>query len=154
VAVTAPAVRLDTFVLGLTPAPRRIALWIDVEGAGHDVLEGLRHVADRVALVHVEVETVEVWVGQKLAADVDALMAGWGFAPLARGFWYAQRDVVYAHTRVLAAERGAIRPVVWEAWLRSYPRRWVEDRAKRGRRAGLEVAVRGRHDLIALRPGV
>lgn len=72
-----------------------IVLWIDVEGAAYEVLEGSKGVMDKVACVHVEVETEEVWDGQRLKEDVDKLMRSYGFVSVARGKFDFQHDVVY-----------------------------------------------------------
>lgn len=57
------AVRLDSFLTQEYADKKRGAMWIDVEGHAYQVLEGLREAQDRVYLIHVEVETQEVWPG-------------------------------------------------------------------------------------------
>lgn len=121
-AVSIPTVRLDGFIGGLTPPPARVALWIDVEGSAFDVLQGVENVRERVVLIHVEVETVEIWDGQKLAPEVDALARRFGFVALARGFWESQHDVVYVSARALAASPLRIRALAGAVWVRSAPR--------------------------------
>lgn len=91
--VEVESVRLDTFVCGLNSVPESVALWIDVEGAAFELLEGMRYVQDRVKLVHVEVETSEIWHGQKLKSDVVLLMKRMGFIELARGFPIGRNDI-------------------------------------------------------------
>ena len=88
------AVRLDRYVERLTPAPRQVALWIDVEGAACEVLEGLTGIVEKVALVHVEVETREFWQGQRLKPAVEALARDMGLMTLARGEDPDQHDLV------------------------------------------------------------
>jgi FkbM family methyltransferase len=72
--------RLDTLLSRECPHAARIALWIDVEGAACEVLEGLSGVAERVQLLHVEVETAPV-IGahQKLYPEVKDLLGRLGF---------------------------------------------------------------------------
>ena len=98
--VVVPAVRLDTFVGRMDPVPRSIALWIDVEGGAFEVIEGIGGIADRVALIHVEVETKPFWVGQRLAGQVMDLARLLGFIPLGRGRHPDQHDLVLIHRSV------------------------------------------------------
>ncbi len=71
--------RLDGFIGTHYGKSRDIALWIDVEGAGYEVLEGIGNIMDRVRLVHVEVDRIENRKGQRFEADVDRLMEECGF---------------------------------------------------------------------------
>jgi FkbM family methyltransferase len=76
--------RLDTFLADKCPADARLALWIDTEGAAHEVIEGLSGVADHVHLLHVEVETSPcIGSDQKLYPQVKSLLQRMGFAELA-----------------------------------------------------------------------
>lgn len=76
--------RLDTFLADKCAADARLALWIDTEGKTYEVIEGLEGVAERVQLLHAEVETSPcIGAGQKLYPQVRALLAGLGFAELA-----------------------------------------------------------------------
>ena len=93
-----PATRLDTFVSGLRSAkPLTVALWIDVEGAGFEVLEGILGIRDEVCVIHIEVETERFWQQQRLLPDVLMLMRGFGFSPLARSQGGKQFDVVFVN---------------------------------------------------------
>jgi len=67
--------RLDSFPVGNA---RNIALWIDVEGTGYQVLEGITGIITNTKFVHIEVETEPVWKGQKTARDIVSLMTGYG----------------------------------------------------------------------------
>ena len=76
--------RLDSFLADKCAADARLALWIDTEGKAYEVIEGLSGLAERVQLLHVEVETSPcIDAGQKLYPQVRALLAGLGFAQLA-----------------------------------------------------------------------
>lgn len=119
VQVTVEAVRLDSHLDSLAAASATVALWIDVEGASHEVLEGVRGLADRLVLLHLEVETREFWRGQKLKQDVLALGRNLGFVPLARGRTEEQHDVVLVQQKVLAAYPFRIRAFVSLARLAS-----------------------------------
>ena len=61
-----PMVRLDSI---LTDAGDSVALWIDTEGGAFEVLEGAASCLARTTLIHVEVETIEFWTGQRTEAS-------------------------------------------------------------------------------------
>jgi len=88
------SVRIESFLAREYPKSSSVALWIDVEGHAHSVLEGIGGAKDRVKLVHVEVETSEMWPKQKIEADVMRLAASMGLVPIARGADSVQRDLV------------------------------------------------------------
>lgn len=117
VQVTVEAVRLDSCLGQLVPVPASVALWIDVEGAAYEVLEGTRGLAERLVLLHLEVETREFWQNQKLKPEVLALASSLGFVPLARGRTEEQHDLVLVQRRVLAAYPFRIGALVWLARL-------------------------------------
>ncbi|HEY4210577.1 MAG TPA: FkbM family methyltransferase [Steroidobacteraceae bacterium] len=76
--------RLDTFLADKCASDAHLALWIDTEGKAHEVLEGITGVAERVDLVHVEVETTPcIGSNQKLYPQVKALLGRLGFTELA-----------------------------------------------------------------------
>lgn len=88
------AVRIDSFLTHEYPGMMSTAMWIDVEGYAHEVVQGIRDVQDRVNLIHVEVETKEIWPGQKVESDVLALANSMGFILVARGAHEVQRDLI------------------------------------------------------------
>jgi len=83
-AVSVPTARLDAF-LGSRCAPDScLALWIDVEGAAYQVIEGTAGIAQQAQLIHVEVETVPcIAATQRLYPEVKALLRKFGFRELA-----------------------------------------------------------------------
>lgn len=95
-----PSVRLDTFILNQDYIFENIALWIDVEGVSYEVLEGLERIKDRISVIHVEVETKEVWYGQRKKSDVEELMKCMGFVLLAQGFSEIQPDLVFLNKQI------------------------------------------------------
>jgi FkbM family methyltransferase len=112
-------VRLDTLLGGVLPEPAgAIALWIDVEGAAYEVLEGIHGIRERVCLVHVEVETSAFWEGQRLWPDIVALMRRLGFTPVARRPGDGQFDVVFVNDRWLAHSRALVSGATFLAWAR------------------------------------
>lgn len=88
------AVRIDSFFTQEYPGMKSTAIWIDVEGYAYEVLLGIRDVQDRVNLIHVEVETREIWPEQKVESDVLALANSMGFVLVARGAHEVQRDLI------------------------------------------------------------
>jgi FkbM family methyltransferase len=102
------SVSVESFLLREYPRASSVALWVDVEGHAHTVFGGLGSVADRVKLIHVEVETGELWSGQKLEADVLRLASSLGFVAVARGAHSLQRDVILVSHSWYAADRTRI----------------------------------------------
>jgi len=90
-------VRLDEyFSAELKSKPA--AMWIDVEGAAFQVINGASDVMKNTMFAHVEVETDYIWDGQKLKNDVDELLRRNGFIEIVRP-WNSSRkkqfDVLY-----------------------------------------------------------
>lgn len=96
--VSLDAVRIDSFLAQAHPESRRVAMWIDVEGHAYEVLESLREVKDFIYLIHIEVETGEIWQGQKIEKDVLALAQNMGFILVAHGAHEIQRDLILINT--------------------------------------------------------
>jgi FkbM family methyltransferase len=83
-AVQVKTMRLDTFLADKCPPNARLAVWIDTEGKAFEVIEGIAGIAERVHLLHVEVETTPcIGSDQKLYVEVRALLEQLGFAELA-----------------------------------------------------------------------
>lgn len=120
--VSVQAVRLDDFVRTAAPKARRIAVWVDVEGAEAEVLEGLEGIMDRIVLLHVETATKAMHVGQRLLGDVDALMTKCGMKQIGQhmdgGHW---GDLLYVR-QSLPPQRYLL-PVVAAYLLKLFPRR-------------------------------
>lgn len=133
VKVPVNAVRLDTHLDSLAPPPVTVALWIDVEGASFEVLEGVRNLGSRLLFLHLEVETLEFWKGQKLKPEVLALARSLGFEQLARGRTEEQHDVVLIHNALSAEHPFKLNIVLWLARLGSLNLRAVA------------ACLRGRH---------
>ena len=110
--VRLPAVRIDSFLKRDYPMSSSVALWIDVEGHGYSVIEGMSGAKDRVTLMHVEVETSEIWPGQKVEADVLRLAARMEYIPLACGAHAVQRDVILASCAWYLANRSRIHAIL------------------------------------------
>lgn len=111
------AVRIDSFLSRDYPKAVSAALWVDVEGHGYAVLDGMRGAREQVKLMHVEVETSEVWPGQKIEADVLRLAASMDFIVVARGANALQRDVILANRAWYTTNRRRMHALLWLARL-------------------------------------
>jgi FkbM family methyltransferase len=101
--VEVPTHRIDDLILGRPVARHRIGLWIDVEGAEYEVLEGMPGIADRVVAVHVETSNEPRWDGQKPLRDLVRLMTQHGFRVCGKNFGDAPEawgDVVFVRDEV------------------------------------------------------
>jgi FkbM family methyltransferase len=116
-AIEIDAVRLDTFIRSLDIVPDSVALWIDVEGAAYEVLEGIEKVCDRIKLIHVEVETEAFWEGQRLKADVEDLARSMGFITLARGRFEPQHDLVLMNGNTFSESPFKYKRMLYAAWI-------------------------------------
>jgi FkbM family methyltransferase len=110
--VALEAVRVDGFLNNEYPSASKVAAWVDVEGHSYGVLKGMESAADRIKLIHVEVETKEVWPGQKLEDEVLALAADMGFVALARARGDVQRDVILVNESWYAANKASIHKIL------------------------------------------
>ncbi len=115
--ITAESIRVDTFINSMMPSPEKIALWIDVEGAAFEVLEGIAGVSDRVGLIHVEVETVGAWESQRLKPDIVKLLEDFGFILLARGRIEEQHDLVFVNRIHFDKSPGKFKLIVLLAYI-------------------------------------
>ena len=115
--VAVAAVRLDD-ALAAESGP--LALWIDVEGAGYEVVEGIAGLRDRICVINLEIETQSFWQQQRLGPDVVAALRELGFTPIARGpGGDLQFDVVFVNDHWLRAAGLAIRICVAQALARA-----------------------------------
>jgi FkbM family methyltransferase len=99
--VAVPATTADIVFGQSRFATGRVCLWIDVEGAIEKVLRGATQTLYKAQSIMVEVEDYAQWEGQWLSANVDAVLAEYGFFPIARDFEYEhQYNVIYVKTEV------------------------------------------------------
>jgi FkbM family methyltransferase len=113
--------RLDTFLIDRCPARARLALWIDSEGKAHEVIEGMAAIADRVQLLHVEVETSAcIGANQNLYADVRAQLGRLGFTEMATDQPSIARQFNVLFVRAALPRGVRFRVKAWQAraWLR------------------------------------
>ena len=122
--VSVESVRLDDYIKAEAPDNNSIALWIDVEGAGYEVLEGIESITNNITFLQVEVETEEIWHGQKLKKDIQPLMETYGFIEIGRGKHERQHDLVYINQRYFNNNRAKCNALVSLAVFFYYVRKW------------------------------
>jgi len=74
--------RVDEFLLSRHPEARRVGLWIAVEGAEFEVLQGIVGVKERVVAIHVETANRPMRGGQKVYTELATLLKSFGFSAL------------------------------------------------------------------------
>jgi FkbM family methyltransferase len=78
--VEVSTVRIDTILRQAEYQQHQaIALWIDAESAEYFILDGMRAVADRVRIIHVETAKIPMRIGQRTYDDVVKLADSLGF---------------------------------------------------------------------------
>jgi FkbM family methyltransferase len=103
--------RLDDVLAG-RGASKRIALWIDTEGMAYEAIAGASGVLDRIAMLHVEVETIPcIGPAQRLFSDVERLLVEAGFALVAtdQPASSMQLNTLFVRADLLAARAAEIR---------------------------------------------
>jgi FkbM family methyltransferase len=84
----------------------RACVWIDVEGASREVLEGSLAFLSQVDSILIEVEAIQYWHEQWLDSDVDQFMKARGFTAVARDNEYEhQYNVVYLNNKHLENQK-------------------------------------------------
>jgi FkbM family methyltransferase len=119
--VRVKATRLDTFLADKCAPHSRLALWIDSEGKAHEVIEGITGIADRVHLLHVEVETAPcIGTSQKLYADVKAQLWQLGFVEIAtdQARLENQFNALFVRSDISPAMRFRLKTLQMRAWSR------------------------------------
>ena len=95
------AIRLDKFITMNGGQSNDLALWIDVEGAGFDVLESIGDLKKNISLLHIEAEITPKWVGQKLKSDLAELASRFNLVLLATTKNPDQQDLVFINKSLL-----------------------------------------------------
>jgi FkbM family methyltransferase len=115
--------RLDTYLADEAANNARFALWIDVEGKAYEVIDGMSGIAERVCLLHVEVETSPcIGYEQRLYSDVKALLQRSGFTELAtdQSQQELQFNALFIRSNMSAANKWQVRAWLAEASLRRF----------------------------------
>jgi len=95
------AIRLDKFITMNGGQSNDLALWIDVEGVGLDVLESIGDLKKNISLLHIEAEITPKWVGQKLKPDLVELASRFNMVLLATTKDPDQQDLVFINKSLL-----------------------------------------------------
>jgi len=141
-----PTVRLDTLLRQPEYQPRQsIALWIDAESSEYFILDGMRAVADRVKIIHVETARTPMRIGQRTYEEVVNLLASLGFVEIGSAiakhdFW---GDVVFVQKGLLPR----VRMAQWKAGVTKRIRihqcaRFLKERYPRLYRASRKLFVK------------
>lgn len=101
--------RLDAVIADAVAPTDWVAMWIDVEGAGYEVLSSVVGTRQQIALLHIEVELTEFWVGQKLKNDVLKLANELGLELLAHSKNDKQQDLVLINSKLLRERAGSVK---------------------------------------------
>lgn len=119
--------RLDEMIAEVSKESEAVALWIDVEGAAYEVLSSVMNAKKQICLLHIEVELVECWVGQKLKKDVIQLANELGLVLLARSNNEIQQDLVMINARLLQEHAKSVKlAMLLTKWLGPISSRLLE----------------------------
>lgn len=100
--VDVEGITLSSFINENNLKNKSSVLWIDVEGASKEVLNGCVDVLDDVKLIFIEVEEVRFWKKQWLESDVNAFLKDAGFTLIARdGEYPKQYNQIYIKNSLL-----------------------------------------------------
>jgi len=104
-AVTVRCTKLDDYFRSEIAVGKTFILWIDVEGALFNIIQGAQATLQRTILLRAEVERYQFWKDQKLAADNVAALKKAGLILLADNFTegsYPQSDALFINENWLA----------------------------------------------------
>tara|TARA_B100000989_G_C19227182_1_gene338348 strand:+ start:226 stop:567 length:342 start_codon:yes stop_codon:yes gene_type:complete len=79
-------------------------LWIDVEGAGYQVLQGVENIKDKIAFFQIEVEGKQIWEGQRTKSDIITFANSLNFREIARGSGRNQYEIVFVNENYIRKE--------------------------------------------------
>jgi FkbM family methyltransferase len=86
--VIVQSITLDSYFDGKIKSGDSVAMWVDLEGAAYQALEGAIKLLPNVDVIKVEVEQHQYWENQKLDTDIKNLLAQYGFWPVMRDYEY------------------------------------------------------------------
>jgi hypothetical protein len=102
------------------------ALWIDVEGAGYDVLSTAAPVARNVSLIHIESELRPRRETEKLKPELVKLATELGFTLIAHSAGMELRDLVFVNNDAIGANRRLVDRAIFLTRLHgSFFARWL-----------------------------
>ncbi len=114
--------RIDDYVINNDLIKNNIALWIDVEGADFQVLEGIERIKDRVSIIHVEVLSDKIYDGnQKTKKQIDDLMQDYNFVEAASSFEeekskFSFGNLIYLNKIYIENTRINIKYYLWKTY--------------------------------------
>jgi len=91
--IKSEAIRVDSFLKDLKN--EKVALWIDVEGAGMEVILGASKIIEKVIIINIEVEKAQIWEGQNSDKSIIMLLHSWGFIPITSGTRSGVYDLLF-----------------------------------------------------------
>jgi FkbM family methyltransferase len=96
-----PCVTIDNYLADKIKTTDSIAMWVDLEGAAYQALQGAVHVLPQVDIIKIEVETRQYWENQKLDHDIKKFLSHFGFYPVLRDFEYQnQYNILFCKQHV------------------------------------------------------
>jgi hypothetical protein len=97
-----PCVTIDNYLADKIKTTDSIAMWVDLEGAAYQALQGAVHVLPQVDIIKIEVETRQYWENQKLGHDIKKFLSHFGFYPVLRDFEYQnQYNILFCKQHVI-----------------------------------------------------
>jgi FkbM family methyltransferase len=125
--IEVPCTRIDRFLAGHCPHSRRVAIWMDIEGAEYEALQGIAGSLDRILMIHVETSNTPMREGQKVFRELNEMLIDFGFQSIGSNFdgrtW---GDVLYVKKDLWTERERTVRPAFVAARLmRAFPRRRV-----------------------------
>jgi len=104
--VTMPSVTLDSYFLNKINNQDSVAMWIDLEGASYQALEGASNILSNVNIIKIEVENKELWKNQKLDIDIKLLLSQYGFVPVLRDYEYPhQYNILFCKNQIIESQQ-------------------------------------------------
>jgi len=90
----------------------QLALWIDVEGSGFEVLESINRKSKQISLLHIESELKQRWTGQKLKKDVIELCIKYELKFSCHSFHDSQQDLIFISKEIYHKHKFRIKLVI------------------------------------------
>lgn len=100
--VTVPSTTLNDYFVDRIQNVNSVALWIDLEGAAHQALEGASELLTKTKIIKIEVESYQFWKNQKLDRDICLFLAQHGFLAVLRDYEYPQQyNILFAKQEII-----------------------------------------------------
>ena len=99
--ITIDAISLENFLISKNIAPHdTVALWIDVEGSGYEVLESINKKSSHIEFLQIEAELETRWEGQRLKSDILTLCTMLNLKLICESKHDTQQDLVFINKDV------------------------------------------------------